>query len=48
MNKYVLKINGLYDRVLSAAIGRNERKKLYRFIDNHKEWFAEKPKGCAD
>ena len=50
MNKYVLKINGLYDQILSAAIGRNERKKLNRFInrepskyeayskENAKEW----------
>lgn len=48
MNKYVLKINGLYDRLLSAAIARNERKKLYRFINNHKEWFTDKPKGSAE
>lgn len=33
MNKYVLKINGLYDQILSAAIGRNEQKKLNRFIN---------------
>ena len=50
MNKYVLKINDIYDQVLSAAIGRNERKKLNKFInrepskyeayskDNAEEW----------
>lgn len=32
MNKNVLKINHLYDSILSAAIGINERKKLNRFI----------------
>lgn len=36
MNKQVLRINKLYDAVLSVAIAHNERKKLRRFINQER------------
>lgn len=47
MNKYVLKINRLYDNILSRAIAYNERKKLNRFIETHKSLYINKLDGIG-
>lgn len=47
MNKYVSRINGSYDKLLSVAIAYNERKKLRRFINKNRALYNDYSKEKA-
>lgn len=47
MNKYVSRINGSYDKLLSLAIAYNERKKLRRFINKKRALYNDYSKEKA-